>query len=112
MAYLHTVPIHLETEETFLLNLTGRQCLLLGCGVSLGSMLVGQVPDLGWGLLLGGLCFCTLAVLALTRVAGRFLEEWAMVWLLSQCQPHCYLWRGVPPEGQDERKETPPHTHE
>lgn len=96
--YLHTVPIHLETEETFLLNFTGRQCLLLGCGVSIGSILVGQVPHLGWGLLLGGLVLSAMVMLALTRIAGRYLEEWATVWLLYQIQPRRFLWTFVPPD--------------
>ncbi len=37
MAETHIVPIHLETEETFIFNLTGRQCLLLGNGIALAG---------------------------------------------------------------------------
>ncbi len=109
MAYLHTVPIHLETEETFLLNLSGRQCLLLGSGISMGSLLVGHVPNLGWGLVLGGLCFCMLAIIALTRIAGRFLEVWAIVWLLYHLQPSRFLWAAVPPDGRDGAEEANRH---
>jgi hypothetical protein len=101
MLYTHTVPIHLEAEETFLLNLTGRQCLLLGTGVAISSAAFNAIPMLSLALLAGGLLLSAILILAFTRVAGRYLEEWAMIWLLFATQPSCFLWHAVPTDGDE-----------
>jgi hypothetical protein len=98
MAEIHTVPIHLEAEETFLFNLTARQCFLLGGGIALGSMALNHVPDLLLGFLVAGLFVLAAIVLALVRVAGRPLEAWAIVALVFLVQPPAFLWRFVPEE--------------
>lgn len=99
--YTHHIPNHLETEDTFILNLSMRQCVMLFVSFCLAYMLFRDLfniiadPALGLGLGLVGACLVFLAgmALALIRVHRRGLDEWTMVLFLYAIAPKRYIWQ-------------------
>ena len=95
------VPRFLEEEERFLFNLTMRQCLLLFIGSGISSLLFMRCMDwiadplvaLWIGLAMAILAFLATVIVAFCKISGRGLEEWAIVWLVYQSQPHVSLWQ-------------------
>jgi hypothetical protein len=98
------VPLFLEEEERFLFNLTMRQCLLLFIGAGISWLLFLRCLDwitnpllaLWVGLIAACLAFAATVIVAFCKIGGRGLEEWGIVWLAYQSQPHLFLW--TPPE--------------
>lgn len=112
--YKHKIPVHLEQEEIFVWGMTGRQILLVGCGVVLGYMfftdLINALPSI-WGLVLASACAGITVVLftvaAFVRILGRGVEQWTVVGLLYLFTPHLYLWGPLDEESDD----VPPQEH-
>lgn len=111
--YHHTIPNHLEVEETFLFGLTFRQIGVLGMGLTLCystfQRLLEAIPDPGMALLIGTiaalLLFVASAALALIRIAYRGLDQWSLVWFLYHLQPQIYRWQATTEERADPQEE-------
>lgn len=101
--YNHKIPNHLEVEDVFILGLSIRQCVIIGVGAAMAYALFIDVfdaiavtdPVLGlvMGLVAALVLFGCLLAAALTRLAGRGLDEWLLVFLIYQLRPRIYLWR-------------------
>ncbi len=106
MTYIHDVPNHLEVEDTFVLGLTVRQCVIVGCGAAMAyglfNDLFSSIPNPAIGLVVGlvaaFLLFGVLLAVALVRVGGRGLDEWGLVLLVYSLRPKVYLWRFNAPD--------------
>ncbi|WP_126632191.1 PrgI family mobile element protein [Dictyobacter alpinus] len=105
----HKVPIHLDQPDKFILNLTGRQTIILALGLALGYMafnafdysstLILLVP----ALLCFALCLLLAALLAFIRVKHKDLEQWALITFMFYASPRRYLWQAehtvIPSQG-------------
>src|SRR5579875_3777011 len=97
MTYIHDVPNHLEVEDTFVLGLTVRQCVIVGCGAAMAyglfNDLFSSIPNPAIGLVVGlvaaFLLFGVLLAVALVRVGGRGLDEWDWSCWFIPCAPRC-----------------------
>lgn len=105
--YKHKIPVHLEQEEVFVWGMTGRQILIVGCGVALGYLFFTDVIGVisaTWGILLAALCAGLTVSLftfaAFKRILGRGLEQWAVIGLLFLFSPHLYLWAPLDEESE------------
>lgn len=96
----HKVPIHLDVEEKFIFGWTVRQCFILGMGAALGWGLFVQMSGVLpltvlaqlFSLFCGVVVFVISAGMAFFRLAGRSLEQWALVVLLYVSAPKWYRW--------------------
>lgn len=104
--YVHKVPIHLETEDTFVFHLTLRQCVVLavGCTIAYTSFVnvLTAIPNptvgLGAGVFVAAFVATCAVALAFGKVLGRGLDEWGLVLLVYMAQPRLYLWRFARPD--------------
>lgn len=96
MDYEHRIPIHLEQEDKFLLFLTARQTLVLGCGFALAS---AATSDFDFstieGFMFGILTFCLVlalsCIVAFVRWQHRDLEQWFLIVVVFLSQPKMYI---------------------
>lgn len=96
MEYQHRIPIHLEEEDKFIFNLTGRQTLILGIGLAFGYI---AASDFDFSYLSGVIIGCVLflvifglsAVVAFLPYHHRDLEQWALIALTYIAQPKYYI---------------------
>lgn len=103
---VYDVPNHLDVEDTFVLGLTMRQCLLLFIGAGMAYLLflnlLAAIPDPRLAVFgsaaLASLFFLGMLLVALLRVGKRPLEEWGLVTLLYVSRPRVYLWRYASPD--------------
>jgi hypothetical protein len=112
MDYQHRIPLHLEQEDKFILNLTARQSLVIGSGCALGA---GAISNFDFstlhGFLFGSLVFVLIValscVVAFTRYHHRDLDQWALIVLVYLSKPHVYIrGRYYLDEREDEAKKT------
>lgn len=107
--YMHDVPNCLEVEDSFVLGLTIRQCVIVGTGTAIAyaifTDLFQLIPDPGVGLIVGliaaFLLFGVTLTLALVKVSERGLDEWGLVLLTYYLRPKVYLWRFNTPDAFD-----------
>lgn len=98
----HKVPIHLETPDKLLLNMTARQTLVIALGGTLAYIAVSSV----WSNPLLLVAACTLAtvmmvaafLVAFIAPKKRSLDVWAFVMLTFLISPKCYTWRPLSSE--------------
>jgi hypothetical protein len=83
-------PLLLKQQPKILFGLTGRQLLILTCGLAIGFSLWESLPILQKSVVATGIlgCVCTLlsAILAFIPLDARPLEEWCVIillWLLT-----------------------------
>ena len=111
MDYQHRIPLHLEQEDKFIFNLTGRQTLIVGSGCALGA---GAISNFNFstvhGFLFGTIAFVLIVALscivAFTRFHHRDLDQWALIVLVYLSKPRHYIrGRSYLDEREDEAKE-------
>ncbi len=94
---LHKIPLHLETDDTFLWSFTGRQVFIVALGLGVGYLIFEDVTmqvtpfTLSLGILLWVLVAAVAVVVAFVKMQHRSLEEWALVWLLYWTRPRYYI---------------------
>ena len=109
MEYQHRIPIHLEEEDKFIFNLTGRQTLIIGIGLALGYTVASDF-DFSYlsGVILGTVAFLVVvglsAVVAFVQYHHRDLEQWALIALAYIDQPKYYTRGRVTIETQRQTK--------
>jgi hypothetical protein len=96
-------PTFLNEQPTIIFGRTGRELLIIICGIVAGYSAWGAVnkaiPDIAGQVLSGFLAaviVITALVVALTNVGSRPLEEWLVVWLTYVVMPRVYMYQ--PPE--------------
>ena len=93
---MHKIPVHLDTKDLFLWNLTFRQVLILFAGGGI-AYLVGTTD---WStplaallcVLAGILCLGITCLLAFIKIAHRDLDQWLLVAFFFASSPHVYCW--------------------
>lgn len=92
-------PTFLNQQPTVVFGRTGRELLIIVCGIvagySLWSSIHTLLRDPWWmivSLLLSILLGSISLIVALVPVAERPLEEWAMCWLLYRSSPRVFLY--------------------
>jgi hypothetical protein len=92
-------PTFLNEQPAIIFGRTGRELLIIACGLSAAYLLWQQLRPLerGIGGILLALCVSVLpaiaaAVVALVPVACRPMEEWFVVWGLFLLTPKLYLY--------------------
>ena len=96
MDYQHRIPLHLEQEDKFILNLSARQSLVIGSGCALGA---GAISDFNFstvhGFVFGTLVFVLVValscVVAFTRYHHRNLEQWVLIIIIYLSKPRYYI---------------------
>jgi hypothetical protein len=100
----YQVPTHLQVADKIAIgpvSVTIRQGVILLLGAALayqGWHALALLGDLGVGWLrvvVVALFVILAVVLAQVRLAGRYLESWALVWSRYHWQPRVFLWRRV-----------------
>lgn len=86
----HTIPVHLETQDTLLYGLTTRQLLVLALGLAVAYSLWSD-----WGMLSFPLavavCVGAVAV-AFVKPQQQSLDTWLLIWLFFVCTTKTLLW--------------------
>ncbi len=107
-------PTFLNEQPQVIFGRTGRQLLIIACGIVGGYVLWGNIHTMlkePWWIILSLVLAILPAlfafVVALVPVADRSLEEWAMCWFLYICMPRIYLYepREEDPEHAEEQKQ-------
>lgn len=98
-------PTFLNEQPTIIFGCTGRDLLIIACGLVLGYRVWGDVsallPGLAGtllGILLASIVVIAFFVLALVKIGYRPLEEWIFSWFLFISIPKVYMYR---PEEED-----------
>jgi hypothetical protein len=99
----HKVPVHLETPDMLLLNMTARQTLVVALGITLAYITISGVWSIPL-LLVPAMMFAAAILigaflLAFVAPKKRHLDVWAVVVLNFLISPKCYAWRPLPPDG-------------
>ncbi len=109
MEYQHHIPIHLEEEDKFIFNLTGRQTLIMAIGLALGYTLASDFDFSRLsGVLVGTFAFLAVvglsAVVAFVQYHHRNVEQWALIALVYVTEPKYYVRGHVMIKTQSETK--------
>ncbi len=98
-------PTFLNEQPTVIFGRTGRELLIMVCGIVAGYTLWGNIhtllKDPWWfilSLVLSILPVLLAIIIALIPVANRPLEEWAICWFLYKSMPRTFLYK---PEEED-----------
>jgi hypothetical protein len=101
-------PTFLNEQPTVIFGRTGRELLIIVCGIvaaySVWANLKDTVGGVGGQVLSGflaALIVIIALVIALTNIASRPLEEWIVVWLTYAVMPRVYMYQ-QPEEEIDE----------
>ena len=100
---MHKVPVHLDTQDTFLWHLTFRQVLILFVGGGIAYLVITT----DWStpltallcLMAGSLCLVMTLLVAFVRIHYRNLDQWFLVGFLFYSSPRLYSWAAL--EEQD-----------
>jgi cobalamin biosynthesis protein CobD/CbiB len=94
------IPTFLNEQPTIIFGRTGRELLIIICGIVAGYAVWNSVQTFVSGIggrLLSGVLAAIPAILslivALMSIGDRPLEEWFFVWLLYVCIPKIYLYK-------------------
>ncbi|GHO93653.1 hypothetical protein KSF_037010 [Reticulibacter mediterranei] len=101
-------PTFLNEQPTVIFGRTGRELLIIVCGIvgaySVWANMKDAVGGVGGQVLSGFLAAVIVIialVIALTNIASRPLEEWIVVWLTYVVMPRVYMYQ-QPEEEIDE----------
>jgi len=101
-------PTFLNEQPTVIFGRTGRELLIIVCGIvaaySVWANLKDTVGGVGGQVLSGflaALIVIIALIIALTNIASRPLEEWIVVWLTYAVMPRVYMYQ-QPEEEIDE----------
>ena len=93
-------PTFLNEQPTGIFGRTGRELLIIACGLFCGYRVWDKVsslfPGVGAGLLAALLVIVVVVsslVLALLKIGHRHLEEWVFTWLFFVSMPKVYLYK-------------------
>jgi hypothetical protein len=93
-------PTFLNEQPTIIFGRTGRELLIIACGLFFGyetwdtiSSLLPDFAGIFLGMLLTGIVVTAFLVLALVKVGYRHLEEWIFAWLLFIGTPKVYMYK-------------------
>jgi hypothetical protein len=98
-------PTFLNEQPTVIFGRTGRELLIIVCGIvasytTWGSV-NGSIPGIGGQVFSGflaALIVLASLVIALTNIASRPLEEWIVVWLTYVVMPRVYMYQPLEEE--------------
>lgn len=93
-------PTFLNEQPTIIFGRTGRELLIIACGILLSFKVWGDITVLlpGWpgialSIALIAVLMIAFFVLALLKVGYRPLEEWVLAWFLFVASPKVYMYR-------------------
>lgn len=94
------IPTFLNEQPKVIFGRTGRELLIIVCGIVGGYSLWGSIqslfPDAWWSvasIIIAFIPVIVAFVVALFPVAERPLEEWAMCWFLYITMPRVYIYK-------------------
>jgi len=98
-ALMHKVPVHLDTQDTFLWNLTFRQVLILFMGGGMAYLVITT----DWStpltalfcLIFGGMVLVVTLLIAFVQIAHRDLDQWVLIAFLFYASPRVYCWSAL-----------------
>ena len=97
------IPVHLQTPDTLLLNMTARQTLIMGLGITLAYTVISSTWRVPLLLILAVILALTILALAFliafVTPKKRYLDIWAMVALNFLLMPKRYVWRPLNESG-------------
>lgn len=98
-------PTFLNEQPTIIFGRTGRELLIIVCGIvaaySAWATVKDSFPGVGGQILSGFLAaviVITALVVALTNIGSRPLEEWTVVWLTYVVMPRVYMYQPLEEE--------------
>lgn len=93
-------PTFLNEQPTIIFGRTGRELLIIACGLVLGFRVWGDMSTLLPGfagtllsILLTSIVVIASLVLALVKIGYRPLEEWIFSWFIFIASPKVYMYR-------------------
>ena len=105
-------PTFLNEQPTIIFGRTGRELLIIICGIvgayTSWSSVKGAVPGIGGGLLSWFIAIVIVVsslVIALTNIGSRPLEEWVVVWLTYVVMPRVYMYQPLEEEIDEEQSD-------
>jgi hypothetical protein len=89
------LPTYFETQPTVIFGRTGREIIIILCGIALGyylwsSITLNTIAATALRTLLMAIPIVTSVLIALLPIAERPLEEWALIILLYMFTPKFY----------------------
>jgi hypothetical protein len=105
---MHKVPVHLDTQDTFLWNLTFRQVLILFVGGGMTYIVITT----DWStpltallcVLFGGITLVATLLVAFVRIAHRNLDQWCLLAFLYYSSSQRYLWSALSEQDTSDRE--------
>ncbi|GHO78874.1 hypothetical protein KSD_66450 [Ktedonobacter sp. SOSP1-85] len=105
------IPTFLNEQPKVIFGRTGRELLIIVCGIVGGYSLWGSIspllPGAWWGVasvIIACIPALLALVIAMVPIAERPLEEWAMCWLLYIGMPRVFIYK---PLEDDDTRENP-----
>ena len=103
-------PTFLNEQPTIIFGRTGRELMIMACGLAAAYTIWGDMHKHGSGpswviltVVLAVLPVLLSVVIALVSIAGKPLEEWSIIWLLYLVTPKLYLY--ILPDEDEEGSE-------
>ncbi len=98
-------PTFLNEQPTIIFGRTGRELLIIACGILLSARIWGDIHTLIPGVLGIMLAVVIIAavmiaflLLAILKIGYRPLEEWIIAWFLFVSSPKVYMYRSTEEE--------------
>ncbi len=98
-------PTFLNEQATIIFGRTGRELLIISCGIVTGYSLWANMHLLfagaGWTALtitLVSMVVILSLVVAMLKIASRTLEEWFFIWLVYTVMPRVYMYQPLEEE--------------
>lgn len=105
------IPTFLNEQPKVIFGRTGRELLIIVCGIVGGYTLWGSISTLlpgVWWDIASVIIACIPALLALVvamvPIAERPLEEWAMCWLLYIGMPRVFIYKPLDDDAEESPK--------
>lgn len=93
----HKIPVHLQTPDTLLFNMTARQVLIVAVGITLCYTTISSTWNVPLFLIpsvvLGIAILIITLLIAFVAPKKRHLDVWALVVLHFLLSPKRYVWR-------------------
>ena len=98
-------PTFLNEQPTVIFGRTGRELLIIVCGIVAAYSVWANMQDAVHGIggqILSGFLAAVIVIIALivalTNIASRPLEEWIVVWLTYVVMPRVYMYQPLEEE--------------
>ncbi|GHO42797.1 PrgI family mobile element protein [Ktedonospora formicarum] len=105
------IPTFLNEQPKVIFGRTGRELLIIVCGIVAGYSLWGNIQDFisaqWWSvtsIIIAVIPTIIAFIVALFPIAERPIEEWVMCWFLYVSMPRLYIYKSSESEPEDSNR--------